>query len=267
MSRCTSLTERITIRGLRYGVRHWGDPKAPIVFFLHGWMDWSTTFQFVVDALKTTWHLIAPDWRGYLTKSGGMMPLTTSPGAADIAASQSNDSAPIRKRFNKAPATVDALEEFGRVRLSKSFFMRDFLYSEISQIENIPNIPDDPELAILVGQKLCNNVLEPIQERLGRISIRSSLRSCAVNARGAANKNQFRCSSNEATYANHIWDRKNADGYMGATACIVVNSFIDYYDRTGNWEALAWWIHENIPGYSDLVFYPRLAAFNISWHQ
>ena len=56
-----------------------------------------------------------------------------------------------RKRFNKAPATVDSLEEFGQVRLLKSFFMRDFLYSEISQIEGIPNIPDDPELAILVG--------------------------------------------------------------------------------------------------------------------
>jgi hypothetical protein len=55
------------------------------------------------------------------------MPLTKLPGAADIAASQSNDAASLRKRFNKAPATVDALEEFGRVRLSKSFFMRDFL--------------------------------------------------------------------------------------------------------------------------------------------
>jgi pimeloyl-ACP methyl ester carboxylesterase len=38
---------------------------APIVFFLHGWMDSSATFQFVVDALKTSWHVIAPDWRGY----------------------------------------------------------------------------------------------------------------------------------------------------------------------------------------------------------
>ena len=195
------------------------------------------------------------------------MPLITLPGAADIATTQSSDAAPLRRRFNKAPATVDALEEFGRVRLSKSFFMRDFLYSEISQIEKIPNIPDDPELAILAGQHLCEAVLEPIQERLGRISIRSSLRSWDVNAKGAENKNQYRCSSNEATKANHIWDRKDADGLMGATACIVVNSFIDYYDRTGNWEALAWWIHENIPGYSDIVFYPRLAAFNISWHE
>jgi pimeloyl-ACP methyl ester carboxylesterase len=28
-------------------------------------MDSSATFQFVVDALKQSWHVIAPDWRGY----------------------------------------------------------------------------------------------------------------------------------------------------------------------------------------------------------
>jgi pimeloyl-ACP methyl ester carboxylesterase len=28
-------------------------------------MDSSPTFQFVVDALKESWHVIAPDWRGY----------------------------------------------------------------------------------------------------------------------------------------------------------------------------------------------------------
>lgn len=65
MSDCISTTEQITVRGLRYGVRHWGDPQAPVVFFLHGWMDSSATFQFVVDALQRSWHVIAPDWRGY----------------------------------------------------------------------------------------------------------------------------------------------------------------------------------------------------------
>lgn len=65
MSHCASITEHIEVRGLRYGIRHWGDPDAPIVFFLHGWMDSSATFQFVVDALTQSWHVIAPDWRGY----------------------------------------------------------------------------------------------------------------------------------------------------------------------------------------------------------
>ena len=32
----------------------------------------------------------------------------------------------------KKPVSVVALEELGRVRLSKSFYFRDFLYSEIA---------------------------------------------------------------------------------------------------------------------------------------
>ena len=83
--------------------------------------------------------------------------------------------------------TVKALEELGRVQLSKSFFMREFLYSEISQIEGIPNIPDDPDLAIAAGKNLCEKVLEPLQDALGRISVRSAFRARAVNAKGAEN--------------------------------------------------------------------------------
>lgn len=32
---------------------------------VHGWMDVSASFQFVVDHLESDWHVIAPDWRGY----------------------------------------------------------------------------------------------------------------------------------------------------------------------------------------------------------
>lgn len=157
------------------------------------------------------------------------------------------------------------LEELGRVRLSKSFFMREFLYSEISQIEGISNIPDDPELAIAAGKKLCENVLEPIQNALGRISIRSAYRSCKVNQRGA--EKDWNCASNEANYAHHIWDVKDKNGFMGATACIVVTSFIPYYEQTHDWTALAWWIHDQIKAYSAMDFFSKYAAFNISWHE
>jgi len=60
-----SRTETVDIRGLRYNVRHWGAADAPVIFLLHGWMDSSATFQFVVDAFRHDWHVIAPDWRGY----------------------------------------------------------------------------------------------------------------------------------------------------------------------------------------------------------
>lgn len=60
-----SRSEFITVRGLRYHLRHWGLEGAPKLFMLHGWMDVSASFQFVADCLQQDWHVIAPDWRGY----------------------------------------------------------------------------------------------------------------------------------------------------------------------------------------------------------
>lgn len=55
----------VEVRGLRYHCRCWGDAKAPRLFMLHGWMDVSASFQFLVDALRREWRVIAPDWRGF----------------------------------------------------------------------------------------------------------------------------------------------------------------------------------------------------------
>lgn len=67
-----SRSEFITVRGLRYHVRQWGDPGAPKLFMAHGWMDVSASFQFMVDCLQREWHVLAPDWRGFgLTDRGG----------------------------------------------------------------------------------------------------------------------------------------------------------------------------------------------------
>lgn len=169
------------------------------------------------------------------------------------------------KKIPSKILTVNQLEEFGRVQLSPSFFMRDFLYSEISQIENIPNIPHYPEVAIETGSMLCQKVLEPLQDAFGRISIRSGYRSPEVNAKGAENKNQYRCASNERNYARHIWDYPDKDGNYGAMACIVVNSYLPHYEATRDWKTLADWIESSIPEYSEMCFYPKLCAFNISW--
>lgn len=65
MALLPSRSERIPVRDLTYHVRHWGPESAPAFLLLHGWMDASATFQFVVDALAKEWHVIAPDWRGY----------------------------------------------------------------------------------------------------------------------------------------------------------------------------------------------------------
>jgi len=43
----------------------------------------------------------------------------------------------------RPPRTVRGAEAFGRIRLSRSFFMRDFLHSEIASIHGFANLPDD----------------------------------------------------------------------------------------------------------------------------
>lgn len=55
----------LNVRGLRYHVRTWGDSSHPQLWLLHGWMDVSASFQFLVDALERDWYVIAPDWRGF----------------------------------------------------------------------------------------------------------------------------------------------------------------------------------------------------------
>ncbi|HAT32310.1 MAG TPA: alpha/beta hydrolase [Janthinobacterium sp.] len=60
-----SRSEFVDVRGLRTHLRHWGREGAPKLFMVHGWMDVSASFQFVVDHLQGDWHVIAPDWRGF----------------------------------------------------------------------------------------------------------------------------------------------------------------------------------------------------------
>jgi hypothetical protein len=162
------------------------------------------------------------------------------------------------------PKTVRAADEFGRVRLSHSFFMRDFLYSDISNVHGIPNLPSDPDLAIIAGRRLCEELLEPLQATFGRLAIRSAYRSCAVNAFGNAERHN--CASNERIYARHIWDRGDARGSMGAMACIVIPWFVDRLAEATRWRAMPWWIHDHLP-YSQMQFFSKLSAFNIGWQE
>ena len=159
------------------------------------------------------------------------------------------------------------LETLGRTQLSDNFLMREFLHSEISQVENIPNIPHHPELAIKNGSMLCQHVLEPLQAKWGRLSIRSGYRSPEINAIGAASKGAYKCASNQRNFAKHIWDYPDKNGEHGAMACVVICPHIEHYKRSGEWEAIARWVTDNIPSYSTLSFFPKLCAFNISWHQ
>ena len=59
----------LTVRRLRYHLRVWQpDPARPVdgdLWLLHGWMDVSASFQFLVDAMRGNWRIHAPDWRGF----------------------------------------------------------------------------------------------------------------------------------------------------------------------------------------------------------
>ena len=164
----------------------------------------------------------------------------------------------------RSPKSVRAAEAFGRIRLSKTFFMREFLYSEIANIHGLTNLPNDPALAIAAGRRLCENLLEPLQATFGRISIRSAYRSPEVNALG--NELYKNCASNARNRAEHIWDQRSDDGGMGAMATVVVPWLVERIDHGMTWQAMAWWIHDHLP-YSELHFFPKLAAFNIAWHE
>jgi pimeloyl-ACP methyl ester carboxylesterase len=43
----------------------WGESKASPIVLLHGFMDTSATWQFVVDQLPDNWNFVAFDWRGF----------------------------------------------------------------------------------------------------------------------------------------------------------------------------------------------------------
>lgn len=57
--------EYVQLRGHRAHVRVWGEAGAPKLFMLHGLADFSASFQFLVDAFKRDWHVLALDWRGF----------------------------------------------------------------------------------------------------------------------------------------------------------------------------------------------------------
>ena len=131
-------------------------------------------------------------------------------------------------------------------------------------MHGIANIPDDPDLAIAAGTRLCVELIEPLQTRFGRIAIRSPTaraRSTPMATRMAipaqATRGTPPAISGICVTATVAW---------GATACIAIPWFVDRFPAEGDWTKMAWWIHDHLP-YSKLWFFPKLWAFNLSWHE
>jgi len=171
---------------------------------------------------------------------------------------------------NKITSVAD-LTDYGRVQLSPHFFMRDMLYSEIANFHGIQNIPNDPDLALDAGRHLATEILEPLHQAFGGVTVRSAYRSPAVNGFGnemmQAGDRAYFCAPNENNRASHIWDERDKDGYLGATASIIIPWYLPRFEKTKDPKPLAWWIRDNIPAYDFMIFYPWHCAFNIRWYE
>ncbi len=162
----------------------------------------------------------------------------------------------------RRPGSMRGLENLGRVRLSRHFYMRDFLYSEIGNFHARQNIPDNPDLAIACGRAFCETLMDPLEDTFGRIAVRSGYRSPSLNAFG--NENALNCARNDNPLECHIWDRGQGDDRI-AGASVVIPWFADQYDRGRDWRDLAWWMHDHLDQYSEIWFFPKLCAFNLVW--
>lgn len=170
--------------------------------------------------------------------------------------------------MRRAPRTPAALSDLGRVRLSRHFFLRNFLNSEIGNADGVPNLPVDPDFVIAAGRGLCEDLLEPMVETFGPIAVRSGYRSPGLNGYGNAmqrrGKRGYECASNERNRAEHIWDLRDRDGRMGACATIVIPWFADRYADGRDWRDLACWMFDHLP-FDSAWFFPKLCAFNLTW--
>ena len=164
----------------------------------------------------------------------------------------------------RKPRTVRSAETFGRVRLSQSFFMRDFLYSEIANLHGLAEPARRPRPG----------------DRRRPEAVRASARTAAGDVRAAGDpvglsrpggqrlrqrafpELRLERTQSRAPYlgsAQRGW-RHRRDGQLG-------RALAGRPPRSGaTWQAMAWWIHDHLP-YSELQFFPKLAAFNIGWHE
>ncbi len=152
-----------------------------------------------------------------------------------------------------------SLETLGRERLSRHFWMREFLCSEIGNFHEISNIPDEPDLALERGRAFATGLLDPLEETFGRVFVRSGYRSPRLNAFG--NTHKLNCARNDYPLECHIWDLPETPV---AGASVVIPWFADRYAAGRDWRDLAWWLFDHLE-FAEVWFFPKLCAFNIAW--
>jgi hypothetical protein len=129
---------------------------------------------------------------------------------------------PKKPRAKPTPEELDAL---AKVRLSRNFILRDFLFSTEAASLGLSNYPENPELVIHSGKALCEKVLEPILDHFGQFAItfgyqnregieyRWSKQRKLENSRSSSPHNWDRLSFGDKVYARvDIWPFCVEDG-------------------------------------------------------
>lgn len=94
------------------------------------------------------------------------------------------------------------MEELSLTRLSPNFIMREFLHSNYNSVAGICNYPEKPEVVIRAGKALCENILEPIIAKFGKIFI-----TFGYQGRVGLNMADSTTKDNPKSSSPHMWDR------------------------------------------------------------
>lgn len=94
------------------------------------------------------------------------------------------------------------------MNLSKNFTLKEMTKSVTAKRLGIDNTPDDQQIAFMV--ELCENVLQPLRDALGPITISSGLRVPALNKAIGGSSSSQHCALRGAA-ADIDMDEKNAE--------------------------------------------------------
>lgn len=106
----------------------------------------------------------------------------------------------------RAKCSPIRFEKLARVRVSKNFILRDFLFSTECAARGLSNFPEDPDAVIRAAKALCEKVLEPVLAKWGQFAITFGYQSRELIDYGLskAKREEDPHSSNP-----HQWDRKS----------------------------------------------------------
>ena len=145
------------------------------------------------------------------------------------------------------------LEDFGRIRLSKSFLVRDFLYSEAADYFGMSNLPQKPDLMITTGRELCRRILEPLTATFGPLHIHTGYLADEI------------CAITDQPSDPFQWDRTEDNDGIGAGAEIFIPGLPEQLINQGAWRSIACWVSEKLPIHQ-AVFNLERRTITVSWN-